>query len=291
MKGLRCIFLFWGVCFVFFGCQPRPVNHHRHSSDVSDDTRFAMYAPSVKDSFYISVALPEDYDASKKYPVAYLLDGNVYYNILAATTKEYGSIGMLPPMIVVGIGYKDFATLDSLRQRDYTFPQAIPEYEMAVSDGAGNFLSFLDEQLIPYIDGHYATNKHRTLVGHSLGGYFVMYALFRQLNGTARSFSNFIAASPSIDYNRQYLLHLLDSLAPKTSGDSLQVYITYGGLEDKENVDDPIFVSTDTLLHHAERSLVRFPKVKTKTVTFSNLAHMDTPFPSFTKGLEWVNRE
>ncbi|WP_165836473.1 alpha/beta hydrolase [Taibaiella soli] len=286
MAVLRSVFLFSGMLFIFSSCQPRTVKQRGQSSDVSRDAYFSMYAPSVNDSFYISVALPEDYDPSKKYPVVYLLDANVYYNIIAATTKEYGTIGMLDPMIVVGIGYKDFPTLDSLRNRDYTYPAAMPEQEMAASGGAEKFLSFLNGQLIPYIDKHYPTNPQRTLAGHSLGGYFVMYALFQHLNGIDHSFTHYIAASPSLEYNQQYLLGRFDSLKTTATADSLTTYITYGGLEDKENAEDVNFVKTDSLLHHAEKTLARFPKLKTTTVTFSNMVHMDTPFPSFIKGLQ-----
>lgn len=288
MTVLRNVFVFSGVLFLLGSCQPRTVKDHRHSSDVSDNTHFAMYAPSVKDSFYISVSLPEDYDAAKKYPVVYIVDGNVYYSTIAAAAKEYGSIGMLDPMIVVGVGYKDFPTLDSLRDRDYTYPRALAAYEMKVSGGANEFLAFFNDQLIPYIDKHYTTSGQRTLAGHSLGGFFTMFVLLQHLKGVDKNFNHYIAASPSLDYNNLYLLQQFDSLTTAKADDSLTAYITYGGLEDKENEEDPNPVKTDTLLHRAERTLARFPKVKTTAVTFSNMVHMDTPIPSFMKGLATI---
>lgn len=37
--------------------------------------------------------------------------------------------------------------MDSLRSRDYTYPLAIPEYEMSVSGQADKFFSFIKNEL------------------------------------------------------------------------------------------------------------------------------------------------
>lgn len=49
-----------------------------------------------------------------------------------------------PSVVLAGIGYKDFTTIDSLRNRDNNCSTAIPEYEMSVSGAADKFLSFIN---------------------------------------------------------------------------------------------------------------------------------------------------
>ena len=84
--------------------------------------------------------------------MVYVLDANLYFDIIATTIDKYAQVGLAPNVILVGIGYRDFPTMDSLRNRDDTYPLAIPEYEMSTSGGADKFLSFIDHELIPQID-------------------------------------------------------------------------------------------------------------------------------------------
>ena len=88
-----------------------------------------MYSKNVMDSFTISINLPTQYrtEHSYKYPVVYLLDANMYFDILATTLNKYSEVGLAPPLILVGVGYKDLQAMDSLRNRDYTYPTAIPD--------------------------------------------------------------------------------------------------------------------------------------------------------------------
>ena len=78
-------------------------------SEVSKNS-WTVYSEAVQDSFVISVQLPEEYgkDKNVKYPTVYMLDANFHFPILAATAKQYEKAGMLPPIILVGIGYKSF---------------------------------------------------------------------------------------------------------------------------------------------------------------------------------------
>jgi len=41
-------------------------------------------------------------------------------------------------LILVGIGYKNFVQMDSLRDRDHTFPAAMPKYQMKTTGGGVN---------------------------------------------------------------------------------------------------------------------------------------------------------
>jgi predicted alpha/beta superfamily hydrolase len=63
-----------------------------------------------------------------------------------------------------------------MRNRDLL---PFPHPAIAEEPGAENFLRFLQEELIPYVDANFRTDPaDRTLWGYSLGARFGLYALF-----------------------------------------------------------------------------------------------------------------
>src|SRR4051794_19944433 len=82
----------------------------RTSKSTSLNHEFSIFSKAVQDSFVISVQLPDDYykKPKAKYPTVYLLDANFLFPMLAATVKQYEKGGLLPPLILIGIGYKSF---------------------------------------------------------------------------------------------------------------------------------------------------------------------------------------
>lgn len=254
---------------------------------VSFDSAIKYYSKTVKDTFSIFISLPAEYDSKKniKYPVIYLLDANLYFDTIATTLKNYSKNGMLPPAILVGIGYNDIETMDSLRSRDYTYPTAIAEYEMTVSGKADKFLSFINTELVPDIDVKYSVDKNsRMLVGHSLGGYFTIYALLQNLLTKNNIFFGYIAASPSTHYNHNYILNELAKLNVANQP-QINSYIAFGGLEDEEE-EDPTILKIDNVFLKLDKSFKN--KINYKGETYSNLGHMETPIPAFIKGLQWT---
>ncbi|WP_436489258.1 alpha/beta hydrolase [Chitinophaga sp. ARDCPP14] len=248
-----------------------------------------LYSKAVADSFSIFVNLPDDYhpEQSQKYPVVYLLDANLYFDVMAVTLNKYAGVGLAPNVILVGIGYKDFPEMDSLRNRDDTYPVAIPEYEMSTSGGADKFLSFVHRELIPVIDRQYRTDTtKRVLMGHSLGGYFTAYALYRDLAGASTGFSGYIAASPALHYNHYYLPEQLKTARGKDSmRTNVRAYFTFGGQEEPEAGDSGA-LSLQILMVQLTTSIS--PKVTYRGDVYSNLGHMDTQLPTFIKGLQWI---
>ncbi len=113
------------LCLALYGCQPKTslINH-----PATDTTPRAVYSKAVKDSLYVQTQLPLEYgdSSSKRYPVVVVLDGNFHFPMLASSIRQYEKAGLLPPLIVIGVGYKSLATMDSLRVRDYLYPAALP---------------------------------------------------------------------------------------------------------------------------------------------------------------------
>lgn len=267
------------------GCK-QAIKEKTPTSYQQFDTTHTMFSSAVEDSFFINIHLPNDYySKDTTYPVVFVLDANLYFDIYKTIEEQYAEVGLLPKVILIGVGYKDFHAMDSLRNRDYTFPVAIPEYEMTTSGGANKFLSFLNNQLVNYIDSSYRTDTvNRILMGHSLGGYFTLYALSEQLTSNHPLFSGYIAASPSTHYNHNYILTLLEKITAKNK--NLKAFISVGGLED--NPSDTSALSTAKVFTSLQSSLQQKNNIQLKTAVYSNLDHLDTQIPAFIKGLQWM---
>lgn len=280
-------FLFLVLCA---GCQQRPQYSKEQTEDLEQVLR--IYSASVQDSFTVFIKLPQGYYAAKQknYPVVYLLDANFYFDMISAAITKSIEVGGLPPTIVVGIGYQNLAMMDSLRDRDFTYPAADKKLGMSLSGGAEQFLFFIDKELIPYVDSKYPNNSKRVLVGHSCGGYFASYALSRHLANRDTNFKGYLAASPSLEYGDGYLLKQFRTMATDTdAGMKAKFYITYGGQEDKDNLaEDPHAMTSATILKSLDSSLGKSKRVIYEKDSFPGLAHMETPFPSFMRGLSWM---
>lgn len=242
-----------------------------------------LFSERVKDSFSIFISLPKDYGKKQQtLPVIYLLDANVYFDIVANTMAENKTNAIL-----VGIGYSDFIKMDSLRERDYTFPKASSQDSLPISGGADKFLAFIKEELIPYVDGNYTTDTNkRTIMGHSLGGYFVLYALKEELIKNQTDITHFVAASPSLDYCDNYLMKEFKHTAIDSSPILKIVSVSFGGKEDSEDggtatigIDN--FNSFCKLLSEKNTS-----NIKLKKEIYPTFRHMETAIPTFSSALK-----
>jgi predicted alpha/beta superfamily hydrolase len=132
----------------------------------------------------------------QRYPVVYLLDGELYFHSFTGIIKHLGEASgnsMIPDMIVVGIINKD-------RGYDYT-PTADSLTNMK-SGGGESFTAFLEKELIPYIDAKYPTTPYRTLVGHSFGGLFAFNTLLKH----SLLFNSYVILDPAMHWDKQKLL-------------------------------------------------------------------------------------
>lgn len=286
-------FAFFALLSLTIGCNQNG-NKKGQTNVVEKKNETHFYSKSISDSLSIFVNLPNGYNPQQKekYAVVYLLDANLYFDIVATVINKYSEVGLAPSIILVGIGYKDFPTMDSLRNRDYTYPVAIPKYEMAISGGADKFLNCINSELIPFIDKGYNTDTlKRVLAGHSLGGYFSAYALLQALSGKNNNFSGYISASPSIHYNKYYLLNQFKE-TPQKIGQTkkIKAYFTFGGLEEEENANDSSMIKQSSVSEQLSKQLAvkQSSYLIYKSDIFSNLGHMETQIPTFIKGLQWT---
>lgn len=246
-----------------------------------DDLHFTQYSEFVKDTFYIDIQLPKEYkeNPDKKYPTLVFVDGNFYFPVMAPIFHQYEKTGLLEPFIVVGIGYKSMKTMDSLRARDYLFPKALPSDELKADGGGQNFYNYIAKELLPKIDSEFRTDMaDRTLLGHSFGGYFVLFSLLNQSAKQTNDFKYFISASPTLWYNGFYLNKLPEQLL--TNEKKLGLYLSVGALEDSTWAVDPV----KNLTQEFQNKEIK--RLDFKSRIFNHLDHMDVSILTFTKGLQ-----
>lgn len=257
-----------------------PKDEEEEEKDLRPEYR--VFSASVKDSFSLFIHLPKDYEKQKRdiYPVFFLLDANVYFELTVKGIERLKLRNKIKEPIVVGIGYGNFSEADSLRDRDYTYPVALPRDSFRLSGGAGNFLAFIETELNPWLDKNYRTDSgNKTLMGHSLGGYFTLFALQKQLRDQTPLFKNYVAASPSLLYGDTFLLSKFRDLhLNERSGAKLHLLLSRGALEPE---DAPAFDIFSAILTED-----RFKMIETEKIVWRAADHMATAIPSFEAGLE-----
>lgn len=165
--------------------------------------RLALHSVVLAEDRLVFVRLPRRYaDGNAKYPVLYLTDGDIHLNEIGCVIDFLAANDRMPEMIVVGIANTD-------RDRDFTPTRADVKkadgtivFRVPTSGGAGNFLKFIETELIPEIQRRYRTEPFRILAGHSKGGLFALYTLIN----SPTLFQSYLAVSPSLEWDTEVIL-------------------------------------------------------------------------------------
>lgn len=225
--------------------------------------------------YELQIMLPADYaKATKKYPVVYLMDSQWDFPLVKCIYGEYYYDGFIPELIVVGVTWGGVnPNPDSLRARDYT-PTNVRWTPQ--SGGADKFLSFMKEELFPFIETNYrAETDNRILMGCSLGGLFTMYAMFTHTD----MFTGYAAASPAVGWDNEALYKYEKDFAQKKLIKPLRLYMTIGDVERGR----PIFEKMATYMtgqHYQNVSI--HPKV------LENTGHSGTKGETYARGLQYI---
>ncbi len=158
----------------------------------------SVYSKTLKEYRELYIQFPANFNPETRYPVTYILDGEVLLPTVANVQSFYSG-GFTPEMILVGISNNENRT------RDLTTSKVKERYGMPFNERNGeaaNFSKFIEEELIPFIEKKYPVTTYRGLIGHSYGGLFTIHTLIHH----PALFSNFIAIDPSLDWDGQKLI-------------------------------------------------------------------------------------
>lgn len=183
--------------------------------------------------FEVSLARPSGAAPAQGYPVMYVLDPSTAFATLVDTVRNQEQ--MFGPVVVVGIGYASDAEEEN-RTLDLTpatnpadLPAGMPS-GWGATGGNDAFLRFLTEELKPAIAKVIVVDANRqALFGHSLGGLFVLHALFVR----SEAFDTYIAGSPSIWWGKKAILGEVSAFkqAQQRTKVPRRLLITVGELE------------------------------------------------------------
>lgn len=199
------------------GAHPRSANTPLGAEAAVPMTRQVDFASTVNGRRYrIQLAMPGSPPPKQGFPVLYVLDGDGYFGTYAAAVRLRAMAHEISPAIVVGIGYPDAAgdLGVALRRREYDLTPTDADAETKALSanmggaalefaGADAFLKVLETEVKPRVAALAPVRAgHDILFGHSLGGLFVLHALFTH----PESYRTFLALSPSIWWNHEAVL-------------------------------------------------------------------------------------
>jgi len=240
------------------------------------NTQVKIYQSEIiEDDFYLYISLPNDYDKSdKKYPVMYLLDGDVAFGMAASIARYLQFGNTIPELIVVGIGYGALKKNEgNMRSRDYTVSS---KRGRSGTGGAPKFREFLKEELIPYIENAYRTKpSNRTINGYSLGGLFAIYTLFTEPG----LFNNYIIGSPHLSWDEYRIFTIQEEAFERMDDVEAKVFISVGSEEDEEKYFNPIDEMVTLIDEKGYESL------KMETKVFDGGTHLICPPEALAYGL------
>jgi predicted alpha/beta superfamily hydrolase len=203
----------------------------------AEQESFRLSSAQTGQDYEISVLLPPDYDETASYPTVYLIDGHWHFGHAAADAQRMMEKGDIRDVLLVGIAYADlrgnglqgYARISELRIDDLTFPKNVDT--ASLGGKAFEFRAFIKDDLIPSIEDRYAaSSEERTLMGHSLGGYFGIWEMFTFAD-TASLFVNIESGSPALWWADGYLLEEAERLQQAGTSLPFRLHTTMGSLE------------------------------------------------------------
>jgi predicted alpha/beta superfamily hydrolase len=177
---------------------------------------FLIDSAEVGDQIEVTIALPAGASRDgEPLRAVYVLDPSFNFLTVTAAANWLSTASGLagepvPPMIVVGVGYPtdDLGGIMARRARDLTptagdaSPIPLPSVPFGFG-GAAHFLDALVHEVIPEVEARsLADHRDRTLFGHSFGGLFALYTLFRRPD----AFQRYLVVSPSIWWDDRVVL-------------------------------------------------------------------------------------
>jgi predicted alpha/beta superfamily hydrolase len=235
----------------------------------------------IEDDFYIYISLPDGYDESvNKYPVLYLLDGDISFGIAASIARYLQFGNTIPELIIVGIGYGSLKkSKGNDRNRDYTISN---RRNRPGSGGAPKFRKFLQEELIPYIDDEFRTiPDDRTIYGYSLGGLFALYSIFTEPD----LFNRYIIGSPHLAWDNFRIFSVQEEAFNSIGDINASMFISVGSEQSPETYFDPIDKMVTLFEEKGYENLNLYTKV------FDGGTHVVCPPEALTYGLVSVFSE
>ncbi|MGK0412861.1 MAG: putative alpha/beta superfamily hydrolase [Polaribacter sp.] len=136
---------------------------------------YSIKSDILKEDRQIQIFTPESYDkTNQKYPVLYILDGQRLFPFGVSLLKSFTQFKQTPEFIIIGITNK--------------YPNRFGHF----IDEEKKFLTFIEKDVIPFVNDRFRSSNDRLLFGWEYGGSFVIQTMLDRPN----LFNAYLAASP-----------------------------------------------------------------------------------------------
>ena len=239
--------------------------------------------------YQVFVALPPSYDESpdRRYPVLYVTDADYAFPLARQIGRRLNVEGpKLEEFILVGLSYSVGDDGMTSRRRDYTptrnGPSSAPKE--AVHGGAAPYISYLREQVLPFVAGRYRTDEsRRLLLGHSYGALLGSQILFTDPD----MFSGYIVGSPSFWYDRNVMSRFEKDYGAGHSDLKASVYMYVGEREAPAFGNDADMVADAKNMQAALRAH-NYPSLRLKLDVLNDEDHLSVAPRGLTHGLKYL---
>ena len=162
---MRTIFCLLSI-LLFFSCQSNSTDKFKNANDnIVIGKRHLYNSKILNEEREILISLPQNYIRNvHKYPVIIAMDGEYLFEITSSIVKIKTSRNEMPESIVVGIpnntGKRSDMSLELLKSDGKKF--------FGNNGGKSEeYLDFISEELMPFLEKNYRVNAHKTIIGMS----------------------------------------------------------------------------------------------------------------------------
>jgi uncharacterized protein len=258
---------------------------------ITGDEQTLPFESEITGSAYdILVRTPPGYDEDRAdgYALVLQLDATMatkaltQYRYTAGWTSSYEESGDVPEAIVVGIGHTE-AGMGVGRSVDFVPPSDLEE-PLFPDPGAPAFHQMLRDELLPWLEADWnlsADPADRVLLGHSLGGLFVLYAVSQYGAGGNDFLGNFVAFDPSVQIEGGTIFGHEQEASTRLDDLPVDLHVAVGGATSGAFVAQAV-AFTDRL---EERG---YPGLRIRSEVLEGRDHMEI-IPTMPElGLPWV---
>ena len=201
------------------------------SEDLIIGKKVTLDSKILNEKRILNIYLPQTYDKTKSYPVIYILDGSMNEDFLhlVGLHQFFNLQFKMPDFIIVGIANVD-------RKRDFTFHTDLKDLQKdyPTTGHSDKFIDFVEEELQPFINQNYKTDKTKYIIGQSLGGLLATEILLKK----PQLFTHYFIISPSLWWDDESLLNTAHSLLSSQKDEEKFIYVSVGKNEHKTMVKD-----------------------------------------------------
>jgi predicted alpha/beta superfamily hydrolase len=204
-------------------------------SPLADTEVHYVQSEHVGDEFKIFVGHCGGSD-SQPPAVLYVTDANGMFATAVDMVRFMQLSAHLPPMLVIGIGYRmgGIAETTVVRTRDFTptvdrgFEKYFPGQTMM--GGAAQFLAFIRAELQPWVAQRYLVADDTTFFGHSQGGLFGTYVMLT----APQTFRRYAIGSPSLWWDGDMMFDYEERYAETHDDLPAHAFFAVGAFEDHD---------------------------------------------------------